>query len=1528
MSGRPEIEDVLALSPLQEGLFSLAKLTGTGVDPYTMQFVVDIDGPLNVSLLRTAAQAMLDRHPNLRVSFWDTDVPKPVQIVPTRAELPWSEREAEPARFDAIAESQRRRPFDLSHGPAMRFLLLTVPGGEERRRLVLTAHHILMDGWAMAVFFTELLAIYQAGGSPANLPRPRPYRDYIGWLAAQDTAAAIRGWIEYLGKLSGPLLLADGAVPRGRVPEKTRLSLPGADLDRLQRWARGHGLTLATVVQFAWTVLLGRLTDRRDVVFGTTISGRPENLAGVEQMVGLFINTVPIAHRVDRAVSVADQCRRMQSEAAAMRDISYLSLSTIQRTTEHPNLFDTLFVFENAPIGDAVQDTVGADGVRFRPVEMESPAHYPLTVVAHLGDDELVVLLESIPEALPYLPAAETGERLLSILRQLPDIADAGPDALDALTTTERAATAAAARAPIVGASATIWELFEQQVARTPDAVALTAGDGERYTYQRLRDAAARLAAEFGEYGIGPESVVALALPRSTGSIVGLLAVLAAGGAYVPVDVTLPAARIASILRQARPALLVTTGEHRDLPVDYAGPVLVLDDPERAERIARRSAGIPSVHRHPAHRAYLIFTSGSTGEPKGVVGTNSAVAAYFADHRDRVYRPAQARLGRPLRIAHAWSLSFDASWQPMVGLLAGQRIHLFDAEEMRDAHRLVKGMAQHGIDMLDTTPSMFAQLAAAGLLDHAPAVLALGGEAIDTALWSRLRTLSETAVYNCYGPTETTVEAVVAAVADTAEPTIGRPTAGTSGYVLDSALRPVPRGVVGELYLSGPQVARGYIGRPATTAERFVADPFRPAQRMYRTGDLVRRLDHGGFAYLGRADAQVKVRGYRIEVGEIETALRRLSDVDTAAVTVVRRAGGASLVGFVVPRDGRAADPAQLRVALTDRLPAYMIPARIIVLDRLPVNANGKLDGHELDRLAEQTMSRSISADTAGVRTASEQVLSEVFAELFDGRTPGIDDDFFELGVDSIVAISLVGRARRRGLMVNPRMVMAAPTIRELAAAVDAAAATPSGDVRHGPDYGEVPPLPIVSWMYEYGRYRRFTQTTLLRLPSGITDDGLETVLQAMLDGYDTLRSRLADTPDGPRLVTREPGTVRAADVLLRWTSDPAADPATVVRDAARTAVDEIDPRTGDMVRAVRLTDIGGDILLLAIHHLAVDIVSWHILLAGLGEIWASVEAGVPVEPVPEFTSYRQWSRRMTERAVEPEVLAQRDYWAAQLAGPDPAVGRRLPDPPVDDWSGLRVTAASVDVAVTERILAALTRDEGVREFLLAALTMTLASWRVERGQDPAVGALIALEGHGRADELFGTDTTHTLGWFTSVFPVRLGAGPDMVSIACAEADPAAATALVDSVAAHLSAVPNGGLDYGLLRYVDRSPGLVDAPEPQVEFNYLGRMDLGGHEDRPWSMLAGGLDTALPLDPEPDLPLRYALDVIAGIGSTPDGPLLHTNWRWSKALFTESDAERLAALWRRAVTALAAALEYRGRGDTRTGDDTNGGEVR
>ncbi|WP_330233071.1 amino acid adenylation domain-containing protein [Nocardia sp. NBC_00508] len=1494
----PQIEDVLALSPLQEGLFSLARLAGEG-DLYAVQFVLEITGPLDAALLHRSADAILRRHPNLRASFWDQDLPRPVQIVPTAAELPWVERSAAPTELEEIIAAQARRPFDLARGPLLRMLLVTLP--DDTRRLIITAHHILLDGWSLGVFFRELYGLYETGAQADALPGPRPYRDYIGWLAARDTGAAIHSWTEYLASVD-PLILADrtdGAV-NTTVPEIHTLTLDVADTDRLTAWARTNGLTMNTVVQYAWAVLLGRLTDRADVVFGTTVSGRPDELTGVETMIGLFINTIPIRIRLDDSKSGVEAMLAWQRESAAMRDLAYVSLSSIQRAVGAGTLFDTLFVFENAPMSDVLRPTVTADGTRFRPITSESLTHYPLAVTSFVYQGQLVVVVEEVAAALGALSGHDIGDRLLSVLRQLPEVGERGQDAFDILLPGEQPQPPADPATDVRGHD--VPELFARRVAATPEAVALSTTD-ESLTYRQLSDAAGRLSGVLTAHGVGPEDVVALAMPRSARSIVAILAVLSAGAAYVPVDIDLPAARIESILRQARPRLILRDSAQPGALYDIADlpQTLVLDTLSEDLPVATPVAGSPD------RCAYLIFTSGSTGEPKGVMGTHASLVSYFADHRDRVYRPAVARLGRALRIAHAWSLSFDASWQPLIGLLDGHAIHLFDAEEMRDASRLVDGIVRQGLDMIDTTPSMFTQLAAAGLVQagRTPlSVLALGGEAIGVPLWKQLCALPGTAVHNCYGPTETTVEAVVAAVTEAhAEPTIGLPVTGMAGYVLDSRLQAMPPGVVGELYLSGAQLTRGYVGKPGITADRFVADPFRAGARMYRTGDLVRRLPSGALAYLGRADDQVKIRGYRIEIGDIETALLALPGVRAAAVVVVRRAGGPSLVACAVG-DGLVA--AQLRAALAEQLPGYMVPHRILVVEQLPVTSNGKLDTTRIASLAEDTAAGA-GAASAPARTATERGLCAAVAELSGGTVPGIDDDLVSLGVDSIVAITLVNRLRREGKSISPKLVLTASTIRELAARIDAGADRVRESTSAG--YGAVDPTPIVSWMHEYGGYRRLVLSNLLELPADIDQDGLTAVLQALLDGHDMLRARFADTPGGYELHTREPGTVRADQILSRV--DEGADFEATLAAHGHAVVDEIDPFTGDLVRAVWFVRSGApDVLLLTIHHLAIDPVSWHIVSADLAAGWAEIVAGRTPTAAVEHTGYRQWARLLNERAGTAEVSAQRDYWMRQVSAPDPVLGARMPDPRSDTWASYRVRPVPATAETTAAILDGIGGGAGVREFLLTALTMTVSSWRAERGQDAAAGACIALEGHGREDTVLGADadSAHTVGWFTTIVPARLGVGADGVDVATALADPARAAALLETITTHLAELPNGGVDYGVLRYLDEAPELVDAPQPQVLFDYLGRFDLSG-AGRPWAPIPElALHECLPLVAEPDFPLRYALDVISAVRATAAGPQLVTMLRWSEAVFTAAEVDRLAELWHDAVAALERAV--------------------
>lgn len=1437
----PVIEDVLALSPLQQGLYSMAQLDQAD-DPYLIAMSADIEGDVDAALLRDCAAALLVRHPNLRASFVQAGS-RTVQLIPSAVDLPWQRLTAESAAHaDALEAQERRRPFALERGPALRFLLIEMPG--QCWRFAVIAHHIVIDGWSLPLFVGELLALYAGGGDITVLPAaPRPYRDYIGWLAARDPEAGRRLWQHHLAGLDGPTMLAP-ALGSGELgddlPHTTEITAPRDETHRLVEAARARGVTVNTLTQMAWAAILSVLTDRRDVVFGVTVSGRPGELAGVESMVGLFINTVPLRVRLDPLRGVGEQCLALQRDAAELREHSYLSHTELRSLGGVGELFDSLLVYENFPPGALVgSGEFDVRGATFRPRALQSLAHFPITVAAHLTDGELTILVETKDGATGLLSPDTLGRQVLAVMQRLVDCWDRPlRDVGIHLTAPDLACT------PATTETGGIHEKFTATARNKPGSVALTY-DGGALTFRGLDEASDAVAAELRRRGVAAETPVPVLLRRGPDYVVAMLGVLKAGGLIVPLDPSMPADRVEEILRQTDASVVV---EDALVAAAYSTP--------RGE--------FEPEPTYPGQGAYVVFTSGTTGKPKGVVGTHAAVLAYAADHAARVLRPAVAKAGRPLRVAHAWSFTFDAAWQPLAALLDGDALHIVSDEVQRDAEALVATISQYGLDLIDTTPSMFTQLQAEGLLTTVPlTVLALGGEAVDPNAWAAIRkecARTGMSAYNCYGPTETTVEAVVAAFTEHDAPSIGHPTTATRAYVLDAWLRPVPDGVTGELYLAGGQLTRGYLGRAGETAARFVADPFVPGARMYRTGDVVRRDPvTGGLQFQGRSDDQVKIRGFRVEPGEVAAVLHAHPGVRAAHVTVRRHSSGPRLVAYVAG----TATAVELRRMLASRLPRYLVPHHIIAVDEIPLTVNGKVD----DAALAAVDAAAGAGRAAAPATVTEQAVAQLFADVLEVADPsGLDvtADFLDLGLDSIVALSVVQAARRRGLALRARMMLDCSSIRELADELDAEDELAATAVD---DSGPVPVLPNVHWLYQHGDARRLAQTQALRLPDAITAAQLTTLLDNVISAHPALRSRLDRAT--MTLVDHPVG-----DVLSEVTVD--GDVVAAVAAQTDLAVERLDPEQGRLLQAVLLhTESDGKVLVLSAHVLAVDPASWRIVLGELENGWHALTSGAEPATIREHTSYHAWSRLVAERA---QRLDTADFWEAQVAGPDPALGSRRVRPETDCAADAVVSMAIIDPDLTARLLGA---GQPVTDLLATATARTVTRWRQRRGQDTPA-PLLALETHGRADTVVSgnqVDTGDTVGLFSAIYPVRISSeAPHQVS-------------------AEIAAVPGHGIDFGLLRYLgaDTAVRLSAHPEPQVLLNYLGRVHLGASGDA--LRLDGALLAGASPVPEPNHAVHHELILMAGVIDHDGAAALGVQWRTVPDILSADDIREMQQLW-------------------------------
>ncbi|MEV0401885.1 amino acid adenylation domain-containing protein [Actinoallomurus sp. NPDC050550] len=997
------LEDILPLSPLQQGLYFHAALDDR--DLYATQLVLDLVGPLDVTALKRAASALLARHANLRCGFRQRKNGEPVQLVHREVALPWEETPGDPDP-DAVAERERTRPFDLARPPLLRFTL--VPEAPDRHRLIVTGHHILLDGWSMPVLAEEFFTLYLGGG----LPPVTPYKRYLEWLAGQDRTVAHAAWDKALDGVEEPTLVAPATVTGPPLPPKRITTEVALDLAAVRR----HGLTANTLVQGAWGLLLSRLTGHEDVVFGTAVSGRPPEIPGVERMVGLFINTVPVRVRIDEGESVAALLNRLQDEQAELFPHQHLGLTEVSRTP----LFDTMTAFENYPQpGD-----ISLGDVRVARVDLFDATHYPLALVAApLGGDRLWLRLDHRPDAYDRAEAELLLARVERLLRAMATRPDASVADLDVLLPGERERILGDwASGPPAVPPRTLPELVGEWVARTPDALAVTTLPSSEppeahlrtaatLTYAELSARAGELAGELTRLGVGPETIVAIALPRSVEFVVSALAVSRAGGVYLPIDPGYPPDRIAYMLGDARPACVIAED---GAPLPYDGPrvpppsLTAKESPFPAAPEGRVSR---ARRLRAENAAYVIYTSGSTGRPKGVVVSHAGLACLAATEAEGFgIAPGD-------RTLHFSSPSFDASvFELLMGLASGGTVTIvstdvYGGEALKDALRQVA----HGF----VPPAVLGGIGPEGLANLR--TLVVGGEACPPGLaerWAPGRRM-----INAYGPTETTVAATMSAPLTCDASMIGRAIAGARVYVLDGRLRPVPPGVPGELYVAGIGLARGYLNRPALTAERFVADPFAPG-RMYRTGDLVRRRADGALEYLGRTDAQVKVRGFRIELGEIEAVLTEQPGVSQAAAAVREdRPGDRRLVAYVTGQT----DPAELRRAAARALPGHMVPSAVVVLDALPLSPSGKLDRAALPAPEPSSASRPPLGPL-------EEILCGLFAEVLGLDRVGVDDGFFELGGDSLLATRLAGRIRAElGAEIPVRTLFEAPTVATLA---------------------------------------------------------------------------------------------------------------------------------------------------------------------------------------------------------------------------------------------------------------------------------------------------------------------------------------------------------------------------------------------------------------------------------------------------------------------------------------------------------------
>nr|QUJ09168.1 Lon21 [Streptomyces sp.] len=1435
----------LPMSFSQQRLWFLSELEPDAVG-YNSCFGLRLTGELDAGALRRAIAGVVRRHEALRTTF-DTVDGTPVQIPHEASDFPFERLDLsgaagpeQRAELDRAVAREVARPFDLRTGPLLRVLLVRL--AEREHILVLTLHHINHDGWSMSVFTREFGELYRAereGREAALAPVPLQYADFAVWQRAQLSRDALAGSLEYwkerLADLTPLELPTDRPRPSLRTSAGDVESFEvAADVaEPLRALSQRCGATLFMTLTTAVQVLLARWTGQYDIAVATPVAGRKH--PGLEEVIGFFLNTLVLRARVEPDLSFAESLTRGSAsvlDAFEHEDVPFEQVVDAvqpQRDAGRMPLAQVLVVLQNAP--EARLELSGLNVEQHR-LPQASTGFDLVLGFEERADGSLGVDVEYSGDLFDAATVRRLCGHLVTLLGSIAAAPDRPVAELTLLTDGEhRRLTEEWARTPAPDVDdVCVHELVARRAAEHPGAVAVECG-GQALTYGELDARAGELARQLAGLGVTPGAVVGICLDRGPDLVVATLAALKAGAAFLPLNVTSPPARRALMLTETEAPVVLTQRSLRGEFTDTACRTVAVDEPWPGT-----DAATDEPQLAPDALAYVIYTSGSTGVPKGVLlGHRGLVNMVTACAR-------RFRLGVGSRVLQLSSLSFDgAVWETFVALTSGATLCLPESGADAIGPELVAGLAKGGPVLLSLPPAALSALEPADLAPGST-VLAVGDRCpVELArAWSARHRF-----VNGYGPTETTIgatffEGEIPAAA--VRLPIGKPIAGVEVYVLDEGLRPAPVGVTGELYIGGPGVAKGYLGRPDLTAQRFVRSPFGdgPGARLYRTGDLGAWLPGGDIDFRGRTDDQVKVRGFRIELGEIETALARLSGVDQACVLALVHGRRKQLVGYVVPAAGTEVEPGRLHDELAAVLPEFMVPSAFAVLDRLPLTAHGKVD-----RAALAEVPVTARREHVAPRTEVEKSLAEIFRTVLGVERVGMHDGFFDLGGDSILSTQVVSRARRAGLNLTVKELFQHKTVGQLAAVVRTldGAGTPEDERR---ETGPVPLTPVQHWFFDTHTVNphHFNQSVMLELAPDTDTAALRAALEAIVGHHDALRLRFTRA-DGR---WRQEVTARAEG---RWhfaRLDLFDLPEEKLRDRVEEAVlacqTGLDITEGPLLRAM-LFDLGGGRapqLFLTAHHLVVDGVSWRVLLDDLRIAYGQLAAGKQADLGPRSTSFAQWARRLEEFTAEGGFDGEAHFWhtATADAAPVPDAGS------VEDVRTVHGQLSAEDTDALLRRVPGVYRAR-INDVLLAALGRALTAWT---GRERT---LIDLEGHGREDLFEGVDLSRTVGWFTAAHPVALAVPAD-----------APMPVAVRTVKRQLRAVPRNGIGYGALRHLgaDRSGAAPLEPvRPLVGFNYLGQWGSGstGNELVVGHLPHGGREH------EPAERRVYPLDVVGSV---------------------------------------------------------------